>query len=171
MEMTVQIDELTPCLVDASTGRVVQTAYRKAAKQEREGLRDKGWLFDWADSALDGDDIYKLTLAGSDEIEGLVALRYEERSRAVYAHIAESAPHNRGKGGKYQGVGGHLFAIAAKKSMERGYGGFVFLDAKNVELVKHYEEALGAVLIGMPHPYRMIIDEEAAARLLEKYTL
>lgn len=120
---------------------------------------------------MDGDDIYKLTVAGEDEIQGLIALRYEERSQAVYAHIAESAPQNRGKDKKYKGVGGHLFAIAAQKSIERGYGGFVFLDAKNQELVQHYEEALGAVLVGMPHPYRMIIDEEAAAMLLKKYTL
>lgn len=171
MGMSIQIDELTPCLVDASTGDIVQTSYEKVTSRERKELKRKGWLFDWADSELDRDDIYKLTVAGQKEIQGLVALRYEDRSRAVYAHIAESAPQNRGKNKKYSGVGGHLFAIAAQKSMERGYGGFVFLDAKNPELVRHYEEALGAVLIGMPHPYRMIIDEEAAVRLLETYTL
>lgn len=46
---------------------------------------------------------------------------------------------------RYEGVGGHLFAIMMpQKSMEKGYGGFVFLDAKNADLVRHYEEALGA---------------------------
>lgn len=54
--------------------------------------------------------------------------------------------------------------------MEKGYGGFVFLDAKNADLVRHYEEALGAQFLGIAHPYRMIIDEEAAARLLRIYT-
>lgn len=171
MNMAIQIDELTPCLVDSSTGDVIRTTFQKVTVQERKGLKRKGWLFNWTDSELDGDDIYKLTVAGEDEIQGLIALRYEERSQAVYAHIAESAPQNRGKDKKYKGVGGHLFAIAAQKSIERGYGGFVFLDAKNQELVQHYEEALGAVLVGMPHPYRMIIDEEAAAMLLKKYTL
>ena len=52
----------------------------------------------------------------------------------------------------------------------RGHGGFVFLDAKNADLVRHYEEALGAQFLGIAHPYRMIIDEEAAARLLRIYT-
>lgn len=100
----------------------------------------------------------------------MIALQYEERDKAVYAHIAESAPWNRGKSKRYEGVGGHLFAIAAQKSMEKGYGGFVFLDAKNADLVRHYEEALGAQFLGIAHPYRMIIDEEAAARLLRIYT-
>ena len=129
-----------------------------------------GWLFNWTDPDLAADDIYKLTVAGSEEIQGMIALQYEERDKAVYAHIAESAPWNRGKSKRYEGVGGHLFAIAAQKSMEKGYGGFVFLDAKNADLVRHYEEALGAQFLGIAHPYRMIIDEEAAARLLRIYT-
>ena len=45
------------------------------------------------------------------------------------------------------------------------------MDAKNMELVKHYHEKMGAQLLGMPHPYRMFIDEESAHRLLEIYTL
>ena len=89
---------------------------------------------------------------------------------AVYVNIAESAPHNIGRDKRYNGVGGHLFAIAARISYEKGYGGFIFMDAKNVELVKHYSKALGAVLIGRPHPYRMFVDEENAVKLLNKYT-
>ena len=34
--------------------------------------------------------------------------------------IVETAPHNYGHNGKYEGVGGHLFAIACKVSMESG---------------------------------------------------
>lgn len=171
MDMTIEIDRLTPCLIDSETGDVVQTSYSRAAIEDLKGLKKQGWLFNWNDDALTSDDIFKLTLQGDDEIQGLIALRYESRSHAVYAHIAESAPGNRGTDKKYQGVGGHLFAIAAKESLEKGFGGFVFLDAKNQDLVKHYEDALGAVLLGMPHPFRMIIDEEAAVKLLNKYTL
>lgn len=171
MGIDIQIDELTPCLVEVETGNVLQTAYRQVDRQELKGLKRKGWLFDWTDSDLDGDEIYKLTLSGDEEIQGLIALRYEERSRAVYAHLAESAPHNRGTHKRYKGVGGHLFAVAARKSLDRGYGGYVFLDAKNMELVRHYQKEIGAFLLGMPHPYRMVLDEEAAARLLDKYTL
>ena len=45
------------------------------------------------------------------------------------------------------------------------------MDAKNRELVQHYQEALGATLLGIPHEYRMFVDEEAAEKLLSVYTL
>ena len=76
-----------------------------------------------------------------------------------------------GTGKQYEGVGGHLFAIAVQKSIDAGYGGFIYFEAKNMELVKHYEEKFGAALVGMPHQYSMVIDEEAAARLVKAYTL
>lgn len=90
-------------------------------------------------------------------------------SNAVYVKIAESAPHNFGTSKEYIGVGGHLFAIAVQRSYELGYGGFVYMDAKNTKLVKHYAERLGAIHIGHPHPYRMIIDEMAAYKLIRTY--
>lgn len=44
------------------------------------------------------------------------------------------------------------------------------MDAKNMKLVKHYQKNLGAVLLGVPHPYRMFIDENSAEKLLKIYT-
>lgn len=168
MELT--IDTLTPCLVDADTGKIVETSYYKVDKKELHGLKSKGWLFNWLDSSLKDDDIFKLVVNGQSEPQGLIALKCENRSNAVYVHLAESAPHNRGTDKKYKGVGGHLFAIAAQHSLEKGFGGFVFFDAKNKELVEHYTNTLSAQLLGMPHPYRMILDEYAAKKLLDTYT-
>ena len=45
------------------------------------------------------------------------------------------------------------------------------MDAKNMELVAHYQDTLGAVLLGRPHPYRMFVDEENAKKLIKIYTL
>lgn len=168
--MDIEVDALTPCLIDNATGNIVPTVFSKADPEDLRSTRKSGWLFDWDSEELSGEEIYKLSVKGKTDIEGLIALKYEERSKAVYAHIAESAPHNRGKGKKYSGIGGHLFAIAACKSKEKGYGGFVYMDAKNEDLIEHYKKQLGALLLGMPHPYRMIIDEEGAEMLLEKYT-
>lgn len=116
-------------------------------------------------------EIYKLQIKHDTVIQGLIALTKFEKDQAVYVNIAESAPHNLGKNKKYNGVGGHLFAIAVYRSIELGYGGFVFMDAKNTELVEHYQKTLGATFLGIPHPYRMFIDEDAAKRLLNVYTL
>jgi hypothetical protein len=166
--MNLVIDKFTPCLENAQTGEIMPTEFSKASYEELRKLN--GWNFNWTDKQLKDAEIYKLCLKNDKKIQGLVALTDFKRDMAVYVNIAESAPHNLGKNKKFIGVGGHLFAIAAKVSMDKGYGGFVFMDAKNIELVKHYGKALGAVFLGRPHPYRMFIDEENAARLLEMYT-
>lgn len=166
--MNLIIDKFTPCLEDTETGALVPTIFEKASKDELYSLKD--WKFNWLDDELSGAEIYKLHLTGDDTIQGLVAITDFKRDMAVYVNIAESAPHNLGRKKRFNGVGGHLFAIAVQVSTEKGYGGFVFMDAKNSELVKHYSQTLGAVLLGRPHPYRMFIDEEAAIKLLDTYT-
>lgn len=171
MYTDVQIDHFTPCLIERSTGKIVQTSFSKATAKELTGLQKKGWAFNWKAPDLKQAAVYKLTLKDSSEIQGLIALTDFPNDQAVYVNIAESAPHNRGTQKQYEGVGGHLFAIAAQVSIDHGFGGFVFMDAKNTELVRHYHEKMGAQLLGMPHPYRMFIDEEAAHRLLSIYTL
>lgn len=166
--MNLVIDKFTPCLEDTGTGELVPTIYEKATPKELSGL--KGWNFNWLDKDLKKAEIYKLCIVGDNTIQGLVAITDFQRDMAVYVNIAESAPHNLGRNKKYSGVGGHLFAIAAKVSKDKGYGGFLFMDAKNIELVEHYHNTLGAVLLGRPHPYRMFVDEESAMRLLDTYT-
>ncbi|MCR4656709.1 MAG: hypothetical protein K5770_10835 [Lachnospiraceae bacterium] len=71
---------------------------------------------------------------------------------------------------KYIGVGGHLFAIAAKLSCDYGFGGAMTGYAANMDLVKHYCEVFHADWIKALHPYHIFIDETAAKRLLEMYT-
>lgn len=166
--MNLIIDKFTPCLENAKTGELVPTVYDKASRNELSAL--EGWNFNWLNIELAQTDIYKLCIKDDNRIQGLVSVTEFKKDMAVYVNIAESAPHNLGKDKKFIGVGGHLFAIAAHISMKQGYGGFVFMDAKNTDLVKHYAKTLGAVLLGRPHPYRMFINEENAAKLLKIYT-
>lgn len=163
------IDKLTPCLEDAKTGEVLETAYSPASKAELRNL--KGWKFQWTNPSLKSCEIYKLTLAGQKDIQGLIAISDMPRDNAVYVNLAESAPHNLGNNKKYLGVGGHLFAIAARRSYDLGHSCFFYLDAKNERLVQHYVRFLNAKLLGRPHQYRMYVDEENAFNLIEKYSL
>lgn len=171
MGIAVEIDQFTPCLVEKSTGKIVQTLFQKANKNELKGLTRAGWNFNWSDNDLSDCNIFKLVIPGDDRIQGLIAIKDYKRDRAIYVKLAESAPHNRGKNKQYQGAGGHLFAIAAYESMKQGYGGFMFMDAKNTALVEHYQKTLNAKFLGRPHPYRMFVDEESAQALLKIYTL
>lgn len=70
---------------------------------------------------------------------------------------------------KYSGVGGHLFAIAAKKSVDYGFNGYITGFAANEDLLKHYEEKLNAEVIAMLHPYQFAIDEVNARKIMEVY--
>ena len=161
------IDKFTPCLEKTSTGEIVNTFYSPATHDDIASA-DK-WLFKWNAADLKNYEIYKLTAADDERLQGLIAIQNIEIDKAVFIKIAESAPHNMGKAKEYAGVGGHLFAIAAHRSMELGYGGFMYMDAKNLRLVSHYAKTLGAVFIGSPHPYRMAIDEIAAKKLIDFY--
>lgn len=171
MGLSIEVDEFTPCLIDKNSGQIVDTKYSIANQLELKSLNKQGWNFNWLDDDLKNSSVYKLTLCDDDTIQGLVAVTDFPRDNALYINIAESAPHNIGVSKRYEGVGGHLFAIAAKESFDKGYGGFLFLDAKNVELAKYYQDKFGATLLGMPHPYRMFIDEQKAQELLKVYTL
>lgn len=169
MQISILIDKLTPCLIENSTGEVLNTVFKLAADSELEGLQAKGWLFDWSNIGVDDANIYKLLLENDDVIQGLVAAKVEKGS--VYIVLVESAPHNLGDSKKYKGVGGHLIAIAIKLSHKMEFGGYVHFDAKNQELATHYTNNLGAKLIGGFHEYRMIIDEVQAQEILKEYTL
>ena len=170
MRLDILIDKLTPCLEEISTGSIFQTTFSVAESNDLQGLLDNGWNFDWADKDLDHYNIYKLQLKDDDSIQGLVAT--EVVRGAVYIRLAESAPHNLGKNKRFDGVGGHLFAVAVKLSNAVGFGGYVFFDAKNMELVSHYSEKFGANRIPTRiHDYRMEINEVKAQMLLENYTL
>ena len=171
MGLSIEIDNFTPCLVNIKTGKIVNTKYSVAQASELKNLKKAGWNFNWSAKDLANTDIYKLTLENDGNIQGLIAVTDFPKDKALYINLAESAPHNIGRTKQYEGVGGHLFAIAAKESLDKGYGGFLFLDAKNIDLVQYYQNKFGATLLGMPHPYRMYIDEINANKLLEIYTL
>jgi hypothetical protein len=145
----------------------VKTDYRLVELAEVQDLKRKGWRFDWAEPFRNGYDVYRLSVLGDYEIQGLVALKPEARSHAIKIDIVESAPTNVGRGGRYEGVGGHLFAIAAKISIERGFGGYTYFVAKST-LIEHYNKELGAVMINPRHRI-MAIEEKAAKTLIDRY--
>ena len=170
MKIDINIDKLTPCLIEVKTGKILQTTFSIATPAELKGIRDKGWLFDWGDKELQNTNIYKLQLKDDHVIQGLIAT--EIYRGTLFVHLIESAPHNQPRNKEYEGVGGHLFAIAIKLSLANGFGGHIYFEAKNQQLVDHYEKAFGALhLKTRLHEYRMEIEGDAAQKLIDKYTL
>ena len=127
----------------------------------------------WSD-LLDDNEIYALVVEGTVDIQGMVALKSVKDFGAVMVSWMVAAPHNNKlllekEQPRYLGVGGHLFAIAAQMSVEYGYDGVITGNAANKELVQHYCDVFGADLLGILHPYQIMIGEESAAHIMEVY--
>lgn len=162
MEVDVLIDKITDCLIDTRTGEKVETEYRMRKTPIRP-LEYKGWRFDWSLTEKNGYHIYELFLEGDDIVQGRISVKVDGGVADV--DIVETAPHNYGRTGIYEGVGAHLFAIACQVSFDAGYDGFVAFTSKS-DLVEYYKEKLNAEVF---RDRRMYIDEDAAQDLLDKY--
>ena len=162
MQINITIDEFTDCLIDRKTNRIVETEY-KEMKHLIPKSQFSTWKFDWSITQKRGYTIYELFVKGKNVVEGRISLNID--GGVANIDIVETAPHNYGHNGKYEGVGGHLFAIACKISMENGCDGVVAFDAKS-NLVEYYKEKLKAIEI---YPRRMVIFEDAAQILIDKY--
>jgi hypothetical protein len=162
VEVDVLIDRITNCLLDTRTGEEVETEYfmRETSIVPRDY---KGWKFNWSTTEKNGYDIYELFVKGDGTVQGRISIKVNGGVADV--EIVETAPHNFGHTGIYAGVGAHLFAIACQVSLEAGCDGVVAFTSKS-ELVNYYKDKLNAVEIA---PRRMVIFENAAQALLEKY--
>lgn len=167
------IDDLVPCLKDTKTGELKETVvFRIESRKYLKSFSEaNGWKINWNEIPSQV-EIYALALKDDNSIQGLVAIRNDFNSKAVYLHWACSAPwnnkHDFGKQ-KYIGVGGHLFAIAADKSISWGYDGVIHGFAANSKLLEHYIKVFKAEYLGMLHQYQFFINEKSANDLLEVY--
>ena len=167
------IDEIVPCLRDTESGEIKETVVFKI--ESRSYLKkfnvENGWHINWNEIPADV-EVYALALKDTNEIQGLVGIKNDVNSHAVYLHWACTAPQNNkhdfGKQ-KYIGVGGHLFAIAADKSIQWGYAGAMHGFAANKELLEHYIKTFNAEFLGMLHDYQFFVNEIEAKKLLEVY--
>lgn len=158
----IEIDKFTPCLRDTRTGKLIDTAYKPVTIFEAKAisLKNRGWNFDWSNTT---GQVYQLTLKGSNVIQGLVSFSAEQGYN--WLDLVESAPTNRGNTKRYDGVGPHLFAIAARDSMERGNEGFVSFTPKT-NLREYYQKKLGAISLSNGN---MFLDTDAAKILINRY--
>ena len=162
-----EIDKLTNSIQNVITGDSFTTEITiiNSISDFKNILRKIGWQFDWKNEFKQTKtDVYKLTITNNQNvIQGLISL--EIKLDHVYMHLIESNPFNKGNLKVYAGVPGNLVAFACKLSFQRGHDGNVSFVAKS-QLIKHYEESLGAIHVG---GRIMIIEKIAALKLTNKY--
>lgn len=140
--ITLTIDEIIPCLRNVETGEIYETEVIQLTRKSflSKFNRNTGWYVNWSkfDSTT---EIYALVLKGTVDIQGLIAIRYDEEAKAVHLVWACASPDNNiwqyGRQ-KYSGVGGHLFAIASELSVKKGFDGYVYGEAIDEELYNYY---------------------------------
>ena len=116
------IDNIVACLIDVRTGERKETVVFKVESRKylRQFQKENGWHINWNEIPQNV-EVYALALKDTNAIQGLVGIRNDVMSNAAYLHWACTAPwnniHDTGKQ-LYIGVGGHLFAIAADKSLQ-----------------------------------------------------
>ena len=172
--LTVWIDELTPCLVDNRTGELVETEVVRIRRKSFLTKYNKrtGWFTNWA-KELEQNEVYALVIKGTMDIRGLVSVRYEEEARMTYASWMCANPDSiplKGREKRYNGIGGHLFAIVIDKAEKFGSNGEFFGFAANSDLYEHYAKQYGAIQLGMLHPYHIALYKDAAEKIKEEYT-
>ena len=172
--ISVHIDDFTPCLKDNSTGELVNTEVVRIRRSSFLSKYNKqnGWYVNWGSLAKNS-EIYALVVKGTVDIQGLVSLQNNSDAKAIYIQWMCFAPQNNKlltENIKYSGVGGHLFAIAGKKSEDYGYNGDVFGFAASEKLLGHYVEKLGAIPICMLHQFHFGIFSEQMKNIMEVYT-
>ena len=171
--INVLIDEFTPCLKDNSTGELIQTEVIKITRKSflKKYNKKNGWYVNWNELLKDA-EVYALVIEGTVDIQGLVALEKNADMKAVYISWMCVSPENNkliNNHTKYSGIGGHLFAIAAQKSVDYGYDGLMYGFAANKELLLHYLKVFNGEHIGVLHPYQFAIDEINAHKIMEVY--
>ena len=159
------VDKLTNSIENVRSGDSFKTEVSLATSVELKNvLKKNGWAFDWkAELKAPEIEVYKLTIAGSSNIQGLMSLTF--RDDHVYMHLIESAPFNKGRAKTYLGVPGNLVAFACRVSFQRGGGGYVSFNSKT-QLINHYVESLGAKHFGGT---LMVITPDIALKLTDKY--
>lgn len=170
----VEVDELTACLKDNITGELVDTEVIPITRKSvlSKFKKKNGWYTNWEELS-EVAEIYALVIKGTFSIQGLVAVHNDFNSKTAFIDWAVASPENNPKlteNKKYNGVGGHLIAIAVERSIAYGYEGAVSGFAANADLMNHYVKSFGAIPICQLHDYQIFIDEVQGQKIKEVYT-
>ena len=112
----------------------------------------------------------------TDELLGLMSYELDARGLAVEILYMESARHSNAnlvhaEGGhkKYLGIAKAMFAYAVQISLDAGFDGVLVFKAKTSDLLDYYMKEYGARQVGSYDPFRLVIWEDAAERLIAEF--
>ncbi|MDO5595054.1 MAG: hypothetical protein Q4G01_09645 [Eubacteriales bacterium] len=162
-------------VLEAASEKKVSAIVRPATEQDLAATRD--WQTNWK-SAFARQLPNRVTLCRTDnrELLGLMSYELDQASLAVELIYLESARHSNAnllhaEGGskRYYGIAKALFAYAVQTSMDAGFDGVLVFKAKTSELLEYYMKEFGARQVSTYDPFRLVIWEDAAERIVEEF--
>jgi hypothetical protein len=162
-------------VLDAETGGKIPADVRPANTVDYAVT--KVWQTNWTSEYVDAlPNKVALYRRDNEELLGLMSYISDGKLLAVEIIYVESAAHSNAnllhktrQEKKYIGIAKALFAYAISISKADGYDGVLVFKAKTSELVEYYMKEFGARRVGSYAPFRLVIWEDAAARILSAY--
>ena len=160
---------------DAVSGGKVSAVGDVATEEDLTATKD--WQTSWTTAfALGLPNKVALRRTDDGELLGLMSYELDEKGLAVEVIYMESARHSNAnllhaEGGhkRYYGIAKALFAYAVQVSVDAGFDGVLVFKAKTSKLLDYYARAFGARRAAAYDPFRMIIWEDAAERIIEEF--
>ena len=151
-------------LLNNNSGNRVEVVIEPLEKNDFEAIAQnkKFPKFNW--KIEKNNMVFKLHSYESENILGLISLKYFEDENYIKINLIQSSKENVGKNKQYDRIAGCLIAYACRLSFIAGYGGCVALQPKT-KIAKHYIQKY-YFTIGGKHLY---IELNNAEKLIEEY--
>lgn len=160
---------------DAVLGDKIPSVVRPATKRDLAATRN--WQTNWSTPfAVQLPNKVALCRLDTEELLGLMSYELDEKGLAVEIIYMESARHSNGnllraEGGykRYFGIAKALFTHAVQVSLDAGFDGVLVFKAKTSDLLDYYTREFGARRAAAYDPFRMIIWEDAAEKIVAEF--
>lgn len=162
-------------VLDAQTDEKIPANVAKVTTADLKATKD--WQTVWLSKAADQMP-NKVALHRTDngELLGLMSYAVNSQNLAVEIIYMESARHSNanllrqeGAQKRYLGIARALFAYAISISIDAGFSGVLVFKAKTTELLEYYIREFGARQIGSYDPFRLVIWEDAAIKIISDF--
>ena len=162
-------------VLDAISNERIPAAVEMATEQDFAATQN--WQTSWNSTyAQTLPNKVALHRKDNDELLGLMSYELDDRGLAVEILYMESARHSNanlvhaeGDHKKYLGIAKVMFAYAVQISLNAGFDGVLVFKAKTSDLLDYYMKEYGARQVGSYDPFRLVIWEDAAERLIAEF--
>jgi len=131
---------------DSKTGEKHKVEIKLLEDSEFKKLTKKRYFFDWKEER--NQEVYKLTLVGSDDILGLVSIERITEEWRIHIRLLTVSKENKGRNKNYENIAGNLITYVSKIALKE-YAELACVSLKpKGAIAKHYFDKYGMNITG-----------------------